>query len=278
MSKIKYNYCKEYIKKLIKLKGLNTKIISNKLGITNNSLGLKFNGHVKLYINEGIIISNMLKMDLYNVFAPSDYDINKLLLDNIIPFNDKMYYRLLNINYDYIKYLLKSKGLTYKDVNKLWNKKKIVFEKLKGVQPITLEEGVNLGLLLDISINDLFCPDEKLIVDTMYSNDLNYINKIKNINPKNLKFKLDKKNYSFYITYLLHKKNISKIELSDKLGYNISHTYNKLKNNTPLTVRDVDVLCNILNLEIDNIFFPNDDNVKEAKNYLEQYLKKSVIL
>jgi hypothetical protein len=247
-----YTYNNKYLYKIIKLKNINKKDIANNLNLTLNALNIKFSGYSLIYIYEGIVISDMLKMNILNLFAPTISEINLVLNEskilNSLPYEKSNKY---NINNEYLRSLFKRHNLKLKDIEKLWGKKRVtVYDKINQKTKITLEEGIKLLLKLNLKVNDVFCPTVKLINNTIFGQNTNVelINEIKDINLLNLYINFeDFKN--------LCKKQEKKIkDFKTCLGYTTPHVYNKLYNKSTFTYKDIVNTCKFFDLSFNDIF------------------------
>lgn len=264
---IEYNYNRKYIYKIIKLKQISKHTIAKKLGYTYNCLNIKFSKHAKFYIEEGIIIANTLKIDIYTLFCPSNENLYNVLELNKLP-EVKKVYRLYNRNSEYIREHIKLKNLTIKDIQDLWCKKRIsIYDKLKGFTKISLEEGIKLGLLLNVDINDLFCPSSNELEEVLNKGmKFKYIN----IDPKGVKFKLNNDGDNVWIKYLLKIKNLKMKDLIEILGYTTPQVYNKLKNKSELKLKDISRICTFFNMSFNEIFYPPLNKLLESQEFFDK--------
>lgn len=249
----------KYIKHLI-LVSIRTDCekIATELGMTINCLDLKLRGVSNIYIHEGIKIAHELGLNIDVVFKPSKETRYHVLYEDLNIQEDRaLSYRKFNLNRDYISNLLHFKSISIKDIQTLWNvKQATVYVKLRGDSKITLEEGLDLAKLLNMDINDLFCPTKKMINKKLSNMDFVNCKLFDNIDSN--KLYLDKEKFM----RLLSENGMTLRGLviameSPELYY--TKLQSKLNGNIRLLPNEAHILCNFLEVELKDIL--KDDKI-----------------
>lgn len=273
-----YNFNTYYINKLIKLsEHTNKKKICKRLVLTENALSLKIGGRTLIYINEAIEIADELKMDILDVFCPTEQNMFNVMYDVKNKFKEKRYHEF-NLNKKYLNKLMSNKKIKNKDICDLWELKQVsIYDKLRGDTKITVKEGILFSNLLSLDINNIFCPTDMEILEVISKEFRSKYNKnkdtliIKNYQDITSGFNInnishDKK----YIKYLLSINNKKASDLKDLWKVSLTHTYNKLNNINPIELDEALKLSEFLKLPLKTIFNPTKKQLNEAYNYFNK--------
>ena len=257
-----YNFNTSYVNKLIKeSEYTDKKQISESLGITVNNLTFKLTGRSVIYINEALVICNQLRMNIYSVFCPTIEEINDFFYRNLMfPINkqdDFKPYNDYNINNEYLKNLVKEKGFKLNKICSLWNMKLVcVYDKFKGKKKISLKEGIHLSNLLEMDVNDIFCPLNDQIVNfflnpenTDNNNEINI--SLDEINKYNLRFSESNKNN---LQQILYQQDRIIPDMKQVLKISSTQVYNKVNGRAKFKPSEVIKLCQWLYRNIDDLF------------------------
>lgn len=285
----KYRLEKKYVEDLLKIEGIEKVDVAKSLGITVNCLNLKLSGVSKLYIQEGILIATLLKMDIYDIFCPSDEQVlNILYNENILKFinefktRTKKTYREFNLNGDYIKKLMFYEDITYNNLCSLWNRKIVtVYEKLRGDTKISLEEGLKMSQLFGKSVNKLFCPSPEMVREVLKYN-IDPLSK----DAKNDMLILQSKNEFFegfdihniivnkdHLQYLLIKDGKSIENLTETWELSKQQVYNKLGKRSRISMPEIIGFCELVNEFPRDAFNPTEEMINNSKEFVVEYKK-----
>lgn len=254
-----YNYNKEYVNALVNIsKHTSKKDLAIKMDVTENTINLKLSSRTLIYINEGFILANALKMNLLNIFCPSDELMFNTLYKNITTINVEKSYNAFNFSPIYINEIIKTHGFTKKNICTLWNLKSAsIYDKLKGDTKITVKEGIQLSELLNTDIETLFCPTETVQYRYYLKNKFNdiTIDDLKEIEPY-LTMESIKQNKNHIKTIIKSVENRNINELSKKWNISTTHCYNKINGKTRLTIEEALTLSKFIEKPLHEIFIP----------------------
>lgn len=273
-----YNFNTYYINKLIKLsKYTNKKDMAKNMGLTENALNLKIGARTLIYINEGIEIANQLKMNILDVFCPSEQHMFDIMYDKSPIFKPKLY-RDFNLNKKYLNKLMSNHNVVKKDLCDLWELKPVsIYDKLRGDTKITIKEGILFSELIEIDINDLFCPTNEQILKVISKEFRKRYKKnkdtliIKNCNEVTEGFNINKIEHNKkYMKYLLSVNNKKAEDLKNLWNISLTQTYNKINNINPINLDEAFKLSEFLKLPLKTIFNPTKEQLNQANSYFKK--------
>jgi len=274
----KYNFNTHYINKLIKTNEFtNRKKICERLEISENALNLKISRRTLIYINEAILLSDELHINVIDVFCPTEQMMFEVYYNdyNIEKYYNKNSYNDFNLNQKYLKRLLNEKGIHINELCNLWGLKIVsIYDKLRGDTKITVKEGILLSSYMELPIERIFCPTDNELIQVISKefnkslkksneSDKLIINKslIEGFNMNNIN--VDKQ----YISNLLYMENKKPKDLSQILNLSLSHVYNKLNKKIDFEFDEVWKISAFLNLPMKTVFNPT------SKDLADQILK-----
>ena len=274
MSYRKYNFNTHYINKLIKTNEFtNRKKICERLEISENALNLKISRRTLIYINEAILLSDELHINVIDVFCPTEQMMFEVYYNdyNIEKYYNKNSYNDFNLNQKYLKRLLNEKGIHINELCNLWGLKIVsIYDKLRGDTKITVKEGILLSSYMELPIERIFCPTDNELIQVISKefnkslkksneSDKLIINKslIEGFNMNNIN--VDKQ----YISNLLYMENKKPKDLSQILNLSLSHVYNKLNKKIDFEFDEVWKISAFLNLPMKTVFNPTSKDIAD---------------
>jgi len=270
----KYNFNTHYINKLIKTNEFtNRKKICERLEISENALNLKISRRTLIYINEAILLSDELHINVIDVFCPTEQMMFEVYYNdyNIEKYYNKNSYNDFNLNQKYLKRLLNEKGIHINELCNLWGLKIVsIYDKLRGDTKITVKEGILLSSYMELPIERIFCPTDNELIQVISKefnkslkksneSDKLIINKslIEGFNMNNIN--VDKQ----YISNLLYMENKKPKDLSQILNLSLSHVYNKLNKKIDFEFDEVWKISAFLNLPMKTVFNPTSKDIAD---------------
>ena len=270
----KYNFNTHYINKLIKTNEFtNRKKICERLEISENALNLKISRRTLIYINEAILLSDELHINVIDVFCPTEQMMFEVYYNdyNIEKYYNKNSYNYFNLNQKYLKRLLNEKGIHINELCNLWGLKIVsIYDKLRGDTKITVKEGILLSSYMELPIERIFCPTDNELIQVISKefnkslkksneSDKLIINKslIEGFNMNNIN--VDKQ----YISNLLYMENKKPKDLSQILNLSLSHVYNKLNKKIDFEFDEVWKISAFLNLPMKTVFNPTSKDIAD---------------
>jgi hypothetical protein len=268
-----FNLNKEYINKLMKIKGKDKTELAKLLNITPTVLRLKMSNKTLLYIDEGVIIAEYLEEDITKIFNPDNktmYDTlynTEICIEDVL--NKKVHIKkekmVYNHNKEYIKKIMAENNITISGLCYLFSLKQAsVYDKIRGATKITLKEGLLMAKYCNTDVKTLFCPTHQEIIEKLASSfNTEYNNGIDNKTIIISDYKIILQDFD--INNLVQKekilwetiKNDNKLpkELEKIWNLSLTQIYNKLKNNTKITFNEALLVCKWLNKPLRNFFY-----------------------
>lgn len=278
-----YSLNSKYVKALIRSsETTDIEAISERLGITENCLNLKLLSVSNIYIHQAIAIADELRMDICDVFCPTDDQLKTVLYDHAVlgkPIFDGYMkpkrYRPYKISREYIKAHMDINGITHDHLCSLWGvKKPTIFVKLRGHETpngvkIHIKEGILLAQLLDMDINDLFCPTIDMEIEALVGKSQKSKHNItSDLDINNLYLK------NGFIRFLFKRQNKEIKELVGIWGISINSVRSKMRGQYKVPLKDAIKLSDLLGLKMGDIF--NDSYLKDEYKALTRSKPKTL--
>ena len=194
-----FNFNQKFIKKLMLNKEVTVKDICKLWNFKQGNVYDKIRGETKITVKEGVLLSNLLDVDIGYLFCSTDEEILKvlskdfkhkyaekkdttLIIKDFKGISEGFNMNNLTFNRIYIKYLLKQQHKKMDDLRRLWNLSMTHMYNKLSKKNIDVEEAIKLSQYLDLPLKKIFNPNK-----TQLKKAQDYFDEISRLSNERLK-------------------------------------------------------------------------------------------